>query len=104
MVVNVNRSFQQNAGRACRAADVQVLRSLVPSDETITALCGLCERLNKLRNAAAHGDYETLRDQRFTELATFFDSDSTTREAPDRETLLQEVAKFSFWISRSAAK
>jgi hypothetical protein len=76
------------------AQKLKILRSLVPSHETITTLWGLCERLNKLRNAAAHGDYETLRDQRFRELATFFQSDLPVGES--RNKLLDEVAKICF--------
>jgi hypothetical protein len=75
---------------------LKILRSLVPSHQIMTRLWGLCERLNKLRNAAAHGDYETLRDQRFTELATFFQSDLSVEEASERNKLLDEVAKICF--------
>jgi hypothetical protein len=74
----------------------QTLRSLVPAHETLTPLWGLCERLNKLRNAAAHRDYETLRDQRFSELATCFYSNLPVGEPFDRDKLLREVAELSF--------
>jgi hypothetical protein len=58
---------------------------------------------SKSPRAAAHGDYEALRDQRFTELATSFYPDPAFRETRDRETLLREVAGPLLRISRSAA-
>ena len=75
---------------------VKILRGLVPPDEAFTPLWQVCKKLNNLRNAAAHRDYETLRDQRFTELATSFYPDPAFRETRDRETLLREVAELSF--------
>jgi hypothetical protein len=78
------------------AQKLKILRSLVPAHETFTPLWGVCERLNKLRNAAAHRDYETLRDQRFTELATFFYTDLAVGEEFDRDELLRKVAEVSF--------
>jgi hypothetical protein len=75
---------------------LKILRSLVPSNEIITRLLGLCESLNKLRNAAAHQDYDTLREQRFRELATLFQSDFPVGEPRDK--LLSEVAKTCFLV------
>src|SRR5258708_94162 len=75
---------------------LKILRALVPADEAFTPLWQVCEKLNNLRNAAAHRSYETERDQRFTELATSFYPDPAFRETRDRETLLREVAELSF--------
>ncbi len=52
------------------------------------------EKLTSLRNAAAHRDYETLREERFRDLAEFFYPDPATRAARDRETLLEESTEF----------
>jgi hypothetical protein len=48
------------------------------------------QKLTDLRNAAAHGNYEELREQRFNDFAEFFYPDPKTRTAKDRETLLAE--------------
>lgn len=64
----------------------------------VRALCGpradglwkCIEKLTSLRNAAAHKDYESLRDQRFSDLAEFFYPDPAYRTARSRDMLLEE--------------
>jgi len=52
------------------------------------------EKLTNLRNAAAHRDYETLREERFRDMAEFFYPDPAVRATHDRETLLEESTEF----------
>jgi len=52
------------------------------------------EKLTNLRNAAAHRDYETLREERFRDLAEFFYRDPVVQATYDRETLWEESTEF----------
>ena len=74
---------------------LKIVRTLAPSDggpysAGYKVLWRCIEKLTNLRNAAAHKDYEILRDERFTDLAEFFYPDAAFRTARSRELLLQE--------------
>ena len=73
-------------------AKTQNRSALTGSDKKNKVLWTAIEKLNKLRNAAAHKDYEKLRDERFVDLANFFYPDPAFRAARSRETLLHELA------------
>jgi hypothetical protein len=73
---------------------LKIIRTLAGSDERSKAIWTAIEKLNKLRNAAAHKDYDKLRDERFADLANFFYPDPTIRAARSREILLHELVTF----------
>jgi hypothetical protein len=77
---------------------LQIIRALVPKEEREAndafALVWKCiEKLTKLRNAAAHRNYDELRENLFTDLAEFFYPDPAFRVARDRDTLLEEMTE-----------
>jgi hypothetical protein len=72
---------------------LKILRTLEPSEKHALVWKNI-EKLTNLRNAAAHRDYETLREERFTDLAEFFYPDPAARAVRDRETLLEESTEF----------
>jgi hypothetical protein len=71
---------------------MKILRALDPTIVN-TKIWPVLWALNKLRNAAAHGDYGKLRDERFAALAT--NLPAHTGE-PDLEALLRSAAAFCF--------
>ncbi|MGA8657145.1 MAG: hypothetical protein WB586_13450 [Chthoniobacterales bacterium] len=78
---------------------LEIIRALeIPAEaakgfERHALLWKCIDKLNQLRNAAAHRNYETLRDKRFTELANLLHPDSASQVAHDWGTLLEEVTE-----------
>lgn len=71
---------------------LKIIRTLAGSDEKHKTIWTAIEKLNKLRNAAAHKDYDNFREERFADLANFFYPDPAFRGARSREILLHELA------------
>jgi hypothetical protein len=71
---------------------LKIIRALDPwpKDNTTEALWKCIEKLTKLRNSAAHRNYETERDKLFADLAEFFYPDPAYRSTRDRESLLED--------------
>jgi hypothetical protein len=71
----------------------EIIQALEPADRDGKTYWKCIEKLTNLRNAAAHRDYETLREERFRDLAEFFYPDPDFRVGLGRETILEEVTE-----------
>jgi hypothetical protein len=81
---------------AMRYADkLKVLRAL-DSSITKSAIWQLMHKLNDLRAAAAHKDYQSRREKRFAELKKELLSTHPNTILPDEEALLNVVAALCF--------
>jgi hypothetical protein len=73
---------------------VHIIRALVKVElpsEGDAVLWECIEKLTSLRNAAAHKDYDKLRDQRFTDMEKFLKPDPS--RAGHREIILEEATE-----------
>jgi hypothetical protein len=73
-----------------------IVRALEPNTdlrEGHKLLWKCVEKLTKLRNAAAHRDYEEKREKLYTDLAEFFYPDPVFRSARSRDMLLEELTE-----------